>query len=154
MYLEMSKLKFMLSRMGILLPMLVLLASCASNKLDKITKANSVKSTYYIWHTGVAPSGTGLNCEISFFNPEMTITVDSLEVNDKWYDTEMEQKGDTTVIIGRYYVGPNFENPESGVPKYFLSEKYSGRIKLNSKEESLWVEIEEFKKTLNRQMPL
>ena len=138
MFQEMNRVLVYLRSSVVLAFSIMIISSCASNRVEKQIKKGEVHATYYVWHTGVAPAGTGMNCRISFFNPSFDIRADSLIVNETSFKIETSQKGDSTIITGSYYVDPDFDDPNSTVPEFFLNVKYSGKVKLRNDQDSFW----------------
>ena len=126
-----------------------ILSACAP-RVEKYLERKELNATYYIWSTGVAPAGTGMNCRIAFSNPKVEIHADSLLVNDQWFDVETVQEGDSTIIQGTYYIAPDFEKPNSTVPDFFTQEKYSGKVKLTTDQKSFWLTINQLRRTKNK----
>ena len=55
---------------------------------------------------------------------------------------------------GDDFTPPNFNEEESGVPKFYTKKNYSGRVKLRVNGETFWVEIPSFEKREAAYLPL
>jgi len=150
----MMKNKQALLRKGLLLIVTLIGVSCASNKLEQLAAQKNLKASYFIWHSGSAPAGTGINCQVSFYNPKLEFSVDSFEVNNQIMETEITWANDTSTIIGTYYVGPDFEKINDEVPEYFRNQTFSGKLRLFNEQLSHWITIDQFEKTEPQYMPM
>jgi len=130
-----------------------LLMQCQTSKTAWQKQLNQ-NAYYNIWHTGAAPAGTGANFFLDFNAQDPTLKVDSFIVNSNMLNIEVTTIENKTLIIGRHFTPPNFEEKESEIPEFYKSDNYNGRVKISVKGESFWIEIKSFDKREATQLPL
>ncbi len=133
---------------------LFLLVQCQSSKTAALWQDHNTEAYYYIWHTGMAPAGTGADFFLSFNLQDPTLKVDSFIVNNIALNAEIIKEDDQILISGKHYTPPNFEKEESEIPEFYKSENYAGRIRITVKGESFWIEIKTFEKRQTTNMHL
>ncbi|MCT4624764.1 MAG: hypothetical protein N4A46_14175 [Schleiferiaceae bacterium] len=111
-----------------------------------------VESYYQIWHTGAAPAGTGANFFILLKAP-LSYSIEEFKVNGEPLEVETKENGKGLLIIGRHFTPPNPEQEDQKVPKFYLQEAYSGKLKLTQAGESFWVKVDNFQKRESEMMP-
>ena len=121
-----------------------ILSQCSANRNSGKAWQKSILESYYnVWSTGMAPAGTGANFFVKF-NRTANISINSFSVNGEELEFEIEQTETETLIIGRKYTGPDFENQNQEMPEFYKQEKYSGTIIFKSDEQLVTVSISTF----------
>ena len=106
------------------------------------------EATYTIWTSGAAPAGIGADFFVEFAE-SLDFEVQRFEVNGEALLVEIERNENKTLVIGRKYNEPDFENPNRETPAFYHEEKYSGFLEIQVDDKEITIPVSSFEKSEN-----